>query len=149
MVFEVSMEGGEVGQDTFAFDYTGDTLIVERSVRLDVSCVFINFLSYRHRSTGYWRNGQLDKLIARTRQNGERRRVRAVRSGESMAIKVGEDKTRTDERVIQTSWWNPGITESPILLDTQFGTFRTVTVTKSARRPDAKVMTPWWPIITG
>ncbi|MFB6347088.1 MAG: DUF6134 family protein [bacterium] len=130
IVFNVFMDGDKVGRDYYKFHYTGDTLVVERSVNLSVSYVYINFLDYEHNSTGYWRNGQLFKLDASTRRSDSIRRVKAERRGQEMTILEGDSPARTTDPVIPTSWWNPATTDASLLLDTQFGRFRNVNVTK-------------------
>lgn len=128
MIFEVYMEGDEVGRDTYTFTRTGDELVVRRRVSLSSSWGPFNLFTYRHESTGYWQEGQLERLTARTRPNSDEIRVRVDRRDTQFVIREGERPGTVPGSILPTSWWNPSTRSAQTLLDTQHGRPRSVEV---------------------
>lgn len=132
--FRVFLDDREVGYHNFTVEQDGSTRRVESRAQFQVKFLFINAYEYRHQAEEVWRGSCLNRIQARTDDNGEISSVAGRREDDGFVINNDGD-AQTLPGCIQTfAYWNLDFLESGRLLNPQTGEYAEVTLTRL--RPD-------------
>ncbi|HYM35157.1 MAG TPA: DUF6134 family protein, partial [Steroidobacteraceae bacterium] len=128
--FTVSLDGKPIGYHRFQL--RGDD--VERELlseaRFNVKVLFINAYRYEHDDHELWRDGCLQRIDARTDDNGTRRSVRGSQTSTAFKVAAGDRTDELSSCVITFAYWNPRILDATHLLNPQTGEYVPVHVVR-------------------
>lgn len=128
--FRVFLDDREVGHHNFTVQRDGDTRRVESRARFQVKFLFINAYEYRHEADETWRGGCLQRIQARTDDNGDVSAVAGRREDDRFLLETDGD-AETLPGCIQTfAYWNLDFLESDRLLNPQTGEYAEVSLTR-------------------
>lgn len=121
--FRVSLGERALGTHVFRVDGEGGARMVSSEARFGVKLWFVQAYRYTHTATERWNGDCLERIDARTDDNGKRRRV----SGRAHAgtFEVTTDRAPVpqsmDACVMSFAYWNPRILSQRSLLNAQTG----------------------------
>jgi uncharacterized protein DUF6134 len=115
--FDVTLDGRPIGEHRFVLQQRADTRELTSEASFRVRFLFVDAWRYEHHAQEWWRGDCLERLDARTDQNGERTRVA-----------MPGDSTPLEGCVRTFAYWNPSILESRQLLNPQTGEYVDVEV---------------------
>ncbi len=87
--YDVMRNGGSIGSHVVRFREADGRLVVETSVRIEVTFVFITLYRYALDATETWLDGRLVALSSATDDDGERLSVRAAADGDALRVETG------------------------------------------------------------
>ena len=136
--FDVLLDGKPIGEHRFTVTFDGDRTMVSSRARFEVKLLGFTAYRYRHEADEVWRNGCLEKVRARTDDDGEALRVDAD-PGEGGGLKVTSTRGSASYPgcVMGFGYWNPAILKQQRLLNVQTGEYVAVVVTSL---PDQAVL---------
>ena len=115
--FDVSLDGRPIGEHRFVLEERANLREVTSDARFRVRILFVDAYRYEHHARESWRGDCLERLEARTVENGQQLRV------------VLPDNTPPPSDCVQTfAYWNPSILDSSLLLNPQTGEYVPVKV---------------------
>ncbi len=136
--YDVMRNGGSIGSHVVRFREADGRLVVETSVRIEVTFVFITLYRYALDATETWLDGRLVALSSATDDDGERLSVRAAADGDALRVETGAGAGWTAPGTIApSSLWRRDMLGHGLLLDMEDGTGLAVSVT----REDAETVT--------
>ena len=115
--FDVSLDGRPIGEHSFVLQERANLREVTSDASFRVRILFVEAFRYEHHARESWRGDCLERLEARTVQNGEQLRV-----------VVPDDKPPRSDCIQTFAYWNPSILESSVLLNPQTGEYVPVKV---------------------
>lgn len=86
MTYDVLLDDRVIGKHVFEFAQSGDELLVQSDVDMSVKLLFVEVFNYEHSASERWRDGCLQALSSKTRQNGEHMRVQAAVAGGQLVV---------------------------------------------------------------
>ena len=120
--FDVSLDGRPIGEHNFMLEERANLREITSEARFRVRVLFVDAYRYEHRARESWRGDCLERLDARTVENGRQMHV------------VVPDGNPPPGKCVQTfAYWNPRILESSLLLNPQTGEYVPVTVLPMGR----------------
>ncbi len=126
--FNVSLDGSPIGYHRFALSERGSALELHSEARFSVKFLFFNAYRYVHDSQESWRGNCLDKIDARTDDNGSRQTVRGAMTAARFVISGSGRDTELAPCVQTFAYWNPQILGATRLLNPQTGEYVPVRV---------------------
>ena len=115
--FDVSLDGRPIGEHRFVLEERANQREVTSDARFRVRILFVDAYRYEHHARESWRGDCLERLDARTVENGQQLRV------------VVPDGNPPRSDCVQTfAYWNPSILDSSLLLNPQTGEYVPVKV---------------------
>jgi hypothetical protein len=154
LAFTVYRNGEEVGQHTLSFQNEGANRTVTVAVHLSVKTLGVIAYRYSHNSKEVWNGNALQRLDARTDDNGRKFAVRAQRDGKALMVEreapaqvapaaVADQgfqapeiaRERLPAGILPTTNWNVGQVGQSVLLNTQYGTQSHAKITPMGREP--------------
>lgn len=146
--FDVRRGGEPIGTHTVQFQRSGDDLIVDVEILLEVRVAFVTVYRYRHTNREIWRQGRLISVDARTDDDGEALFVRASAGNGGLRVESGEGVVTAPADTLSTSYWNRETVRQSRLIDTQYGRVASVTSTpigaRSVDTPSGVVRAECW-----
>ncbi len=133
--FDVFLDGKRIGDHRFSLLEDGDRRELTSEAAFDVRIFFINAYRYRHEAKETWQGECIERVEARTDDNGKALTVDAKRAGEALIIATsGESASPVNDVCVQTfAYWNPRILEADRLLNPQTGEYQAVRVESMGR----------------
>lgn len=126
--FSVLLDDKPIGRHRFLLREGSDGLELTSDASFTVRFLFVDVYRYEHRAHEVWEGGCLERLDARTNENGERTVVVGRRADRSFEVTAGES-TRSIDPCVQTfAYWDPRILEARQLLNPQTGEYIPVAV---------------------
>lgn len=133
--FGVTLDGRAIGYHHFQLRERGGQRELVSEARFNVRVLFFDAYRYVHDATELWRDDCLERIEARTDDNGDRLLVRGARDEASFVVAAAGDE-RTLPACVQTfAYWNPSILEAEQLLNPQTGEYVPVRVAALGREP--------------
>lgn len=126
--FNVSLDGSPIGNHRFALRERGSALELHSEARFNVKFLFFNAYRYVHDSQELWQGDCLDKIDARTDDNGSRQAVRGAMTSARFVIFGSGGDTELASCVQTFAYWNPQILGATRLLNPQTGEYVPVRV---------------------
>ena len=115
--FDVSLDGRPIGEHRFVLEERANLREVTSDARFRVRILFVDAYRYEHHARESWRGDCLERLEARTVENGQQLRV----------VMPDGNPPRSD--CVRTfAYWNPSILDSSLLLNPQTGEYVPVKV---------------------
>jgi len=118
--FKVMLKGQDVGEYTFAVRPSGHRgeMAVAHAFVVRVKFGFITAFQYEHKADETWSNGQLQRLVSQTNDNGDTVEVEAERSGSRIHIQgPGGPSVADGNRLTTTCAWHPAFVSQTELID--------------------------------
>ncbi len=127
--FDVLRNGQPAGWHRTTFVENGTALTVNSVFNLEIDFLFFTAFRFRYESETDWRDGALERLEARTDDDGSRNSLKAVRDGAFYVIKNGQETYNTRGPVYPTDHWNPAVLQQQRVLNTLTGRINQVQIT--------------------
>jgi hypothetical protein len=121
--FRAYLDGAPIGFHRFTLSDAGATRELKSETRFQVRVLGITAYRYAHDATERWRGECLDRLTARTDDNGRRTSVDAISEGERLTVTSGRGLEVIDGCVMTFAYWNPLILRQSRLLNAQTGAY--------------------------
>jgi Family of unknown function (DUF6134) len=154
LAFAIYRNGEEVGHHTLSFQNEGANRTVTVAVDLSVKALGVTAYRYSHNSREMWSGNALQRLDARTDDNGRKFAVRAQRDAKGLMVEreappdvapaaVADQglqapeiaRERLPAGILPTTNWNVGQVGQSVLLNTQYGTQSHAKITPMGREP--------------
>ena len=124
--FKVSLDDQPIGTHHFALRKQGEHKELTSEARFKVRILFFDAYRYEHSALELWRGECVERLDARTEDNGDVRTVRGAREDGMFRVTSGERVDAMPGCVQTFAYWNPRILEADRLLNPQTGEYISV-----------------------
>lgn len=135
--FRATLDGSPIGYHRFTLSDAGAARELKSETRFQVRVLGFTVYRYVHDATERWRGDCLERLTARTDDNGKTSSVDALSEGERMAVNGPRGREMLDGCVMSFAYWNPQILRQSRLLNAQTGVYE---ATKIAALGEESVM---------
>ena len=126
--FAVSLDGKPIGEHRFVTRELEDRVEVISEASFRVRFLFIDAYRYEHRADEVWRGDCLERIDARTNDNGEEIVVSGERAGRGFRVTTDGVAAGVELCVQTFAYWNPRILDATRLLNPQTGEYLPVRV---------------------
>jgi hypothetical protein len=127
--FEVFLNDDPIGFHNFRLDPQGDGYQLQTEAEFEVDFLFFTAYRYRHENVEVWENGCLQRIEARTVDNGDEFRVVGSReAGQFDLNATGNDESLDADCVRTFAYWDLDKLKDSRLLNAQTGDYVPVTV---------------------
>ena len=134
--FDVYRKGSRVGTHEVTFENDGNSWKVTSKFKLRVKVLFVTAYRFDFESTGVWRDGILQSLVAETNDNGKESSVDAYLAEDGKFYATGrKGPFVANNWVYPTTHWNVGAVESDVVLNTLNGQLAKVEVLRKGIEP--------------
>ena len=127
--FQVYLNDSPIGFHNFRLNPQENGYELETEAKFKVKVLFVTAYRYQHENVETWRNGCLERIEARTNDNGDRFRVVGQRDvdGFDLAANAGPDSL--DTGCVRTfAYWDLAALQDTQLLNSQTGAYQPVEV---------------------
>jgi hypothetical protein len=123
--FKVYLDDKEIGRHRFTLSPEPTGARVESRARFEVNFLFFTAYRYRHENTELWRDGCLQRIDARTDDNGDVSRVDGEDRGEQRFLLETQAREKILERdcVRSFAYWDKELLQAEALLNSQTGEY--------------------------
>ena len=121
--FEVSLDGKPIGEHRYVLREDNQDRELTSDADFRVKFLFLEAYRYEHRAREWWQGDCLERLEARTDDNGDRIAVAGTRDSGAFRLTTGGDATPLDDCVQTFAYWNPSILDARRLLNPQTGEY--------------------------
>jgi len=135
--FDIRRGDSVIGRHTVRFSGDASRLTAEIAIDIEVKAAFITVYRYTHRNTEVWADGRLQSLDTRTDDNGDALSVTGRATADGFRVEGSQGVVVAPADIMPTSYWNAATVERDLLLDTQKGNLREVSIRPAAREPVA------------
>ncbi|MGW8247890.1 MAG: DUF6134 family protein [Acidiferrobacterales bacterium] len=127
--FRVFLDDQSIGYHSFRLIPQGDNAReLQSQAHFDVKFLFFTAYRYRHSDTELWRGNCLQRIEAKTNDNGKQYFVRGSHNGKEFEV-IGDNTEITTASCVKTfAYWDPSILKAQRLLNSQTGEFVDVRV---------------------
>jgi hypothetical protein len=119
--FRVFLDDSEIGYHNFVLIEEGGRRRVLTEAEFRVRFLFVPVYRYEHVNREVWRDGCLEEISSSTDANGKHYTVRGERTGEGFAVEAAGGRSDVGGCVKTFAYWNPGILDETVLLNSQTG----------------------------
>lgn len=126
--FAAYLDGKPIGHQRFAVSARADGFDVSVETRFDVRILGLFNYRYSHEAAEQWRDGCLERLVARTDDDGRTSAVQAERTGGLLRVTGPRGNPGIAGCVMTFAYWNPAILRQQQLLNPQTGELEPVQV---------------------
>ena len=120
--FDVFREGEKVGRHYVVFSRTSpQDLSVTARFELKITFLTIPVYQFLYRSSAVWRDGRLEKLVARIDDDGEKSTVSALTEGQQLGVSGPKGQQQWRGPLYPTNHWNAGVVSQKRVLNTLNG----------------------------
>ena len=121
--FKVFLDDRSIGYHNFRLIPQGNNgRELQSSASFDVKFLFFTAYRYRHNDTEVWRGDCLQRIEARTNDNGRQYMVRGNRNSKGFEIENSDNAEITLSGCVKTfAYWDPSILKARKLLNSQTG----------------------------
>lgn len=113
--YTILMDGNPIGQEQVRFQQQGDSMTVNVTATTRVKVLFLNF-RYDHERQEVWRGGTLDRMTARTDDDGKPHSIDMTRKGDGYALTVDGKPGTVAGTALPLTLWTPEVLKRPTLL---------------------------------
>jgi len=131
--FAVSLDGKPIGEHRFVLQQRDGLRELTSEANFRVRFLFINAYHYEHSARELWRGDCLERLDARTDDNGEETVVSGEPAGRGFRVTTDGDVAGIAPCVQTFAYWNPSILQATHLLNPQTGEYVPVRVVDLGR----------------
>lgn len=128
--FDVYLDDKQIGTHRFDLDTDGEQTVLTTEADFKVSFLFFTAFEYEHRSREVWQDDCLQKIDAKTNNNGTTLVVEGAKRESGFAIESTNGDMSLDGCVRTFAYWKPDILDAERLLNPQTGTYEDVSVQK-------------------
>jgi hypothetical protein len=129
--FEVRRDDTPIGRRQIDFHRRDDGVQVDVVLHLKVTFLGLTVYRFGYQSGNSWRNGRLSGLTAITNDDGDQKRVEAVKAGGMMTVTGLFGEMTAPAGLYPTDHWNPGVRNSQTVINTIAGELADVRITAS------------------
>jgi hypothetical protein len=126
--FKVMLDGRPIGEHRFLLREESDRRELTSEAQFNVRILFFDAYRYEHRAHEVWQGDCLERIDARTNENGKQTVLFGARQHAGFEVIVGESKQSIDSCVKTFAYWNPEILQASRLLNPQTGEYTAVEV---------------------
>lgn len=126
--FTVYLDDRPIGTHRFTVQQEAGRSVIDISADFRVRLLFLTVYAYRHDNREEWKNGCLQRISARTDDNGDRFAVDGERSVHEFVLRTPEGETSLPSCVQSFAYWDPRILEATRLLNAQNGEYMDIRV---------------------
>jgi hypothetical protein len=126
--FNVTLDGRPIGTHRFLLHERGERRELTSEARFNVKILFFDAYRYEHSARELWRGECLERIDARTEDNGEVSTILGARSDGCFRVMSDESVEDIGSCVQTFAYWNPRILEADRLLNPQTGEYIPVRV---------------------
>ena len=119
--FEVLRNGKKFGYHNVSFKWEGEELVVNNEIELKVTLGPLKLYSYEHKSVERWKDGVLTSMKGKTKKEGERLSMLAVKEGDQLSITGTGYEGMAPPSIIPSSHWNIREIQSSEILSSEDG----------------------------
>lgn len=119
--FELHRAADRIGTHRLRFERSGQDLVVDVAIDIEVTFAFVTIFRYRHRNREVWRGDRLIALNARTNRDGDDYRVVAEAAADGLLVDGTAGRFTAPADTVPTSWWNDAYVRREQLLDSEKG----------------------------
>ena len=119
--FEVLRKGNPFGYHNVSFTRSGDSLIVENDIELEVRIGPFQAFYYRHESQENWSEGSLESLTGETRKDGDDFKVTVKKENALLDVDGSLYDGEVAADMVPSSHWNIQQIRSQSILSTESG----------------------------
>ena len=119
--YSVWRKGDEIGSHDMRFTQTGDELIVDIDIVLNVKLLFIPVYDYKHHNQERWQSGQLAGFESETDDNGDEFKVSAKNRGDVIVSQTRNGEFEHPAGRRPTTYWHKDFLRDTNWIDTQKG----------------------------
>ena len=135
--FKVTLDDGLIGTHRFLLREQGEWRELTSDAKFNVRFLLFNAYRYEHAARELWRGECLERIDARTEDNGKRITIVGERLEGKFRVTADETVEAIDSCVQTFAYWNPRILEADRLLNPQTGEYIPVRVVSIGREPIA------------
>ena len=133
--FLIERKGKVIGYHHVEVDPVDDGYQVATNIEMKVKFGPITVFRYYHTSSEFWRDGRVERIDAKTNNNGKRTFMRAERSEDGLFIEGSDFAGFAPANAVPSTYWNYEITNADALINTQTGELVPVDVDKLGETP--------------
>jgi hypothetical protein len=126
--FAVSLDGKPIGEHRFVLQQRDGLRELTSEAKFRVRFLFINAYHYEHSARELWRGDCLERLVARTDDNGNETVVSGEHDGGGFRVTTDGNVAGVEPCVQTFAYWNPSILDATRLLNPQTGEYLPVQV---------------------
>jgi hypothetical protein len=126
--FAVSLDGKPIGEHRFVLRERDGLRELTSEASFRVRFLFMNAYRYEHRANEVWRGDCLERLDARTDENGDEIVVSGERAERGFRVTTDGAVAGIEPCVQTFAYWNPSILDASRLLNPQTGEYLPVQV---------------------
>jgi hypothetical protein len=126
--FNVTLDGKPIGTHRFLLVERGERRELTSEAKFNVKILFFDAYRYAHSARELWRGECLERIDARTEENGDVTTILGARSDGSFRVKSNGSVDDMGSCVQTFAYWNPRILEADRLLNPQTGEYTPVRV---------------------
>ena len=126
--FAVSLDGKPIGEHRFVLQQRAELRELTSEAKFRVRFLFINAYHYEHSARELWRGDCLERLVARTDDNGNETVVSGEQEGGGFRVTTDGNAAGVESCVQTFAYWNPRILDATHLLNPQTGEYLPVQV---------------------
>ncbi|MEM1232350.1 MAG: DUF6134 family protein [Pseudomonadota bacterium] len=132
--FQVYLNDSPIGFHNFRLDPEQDGYQLQTEARFKVKFLFVTAYRYQHQNEETWRNGCLERISARTNDNGAQLEVTGQRASDGFTLAATERQAALSEDCVRSfAYWDLDALQSTRLLNSQTGEYQSVSVTPAGR----------------
>ena len=132
--FQVFLNDNAIGFHNFRLDPLQDGYELTTEADFKVKFLFVTAYRYQHENQETWRNGCLERISARTNNNGSQLKVTGQRESDSFALAAtNRDAALNDSCIHSFAYWDLEALKATRLLNSQTGVYQNVSVTQVGR----------------
>ena len=126
--FEVVRNGKPVGDYTTTFEQSGDQLIVETEMNLDITVLWLLHYRYQYRGREVWQEGSLQSVTSKISDNGKTTGLSLKRRGDELTGEGPTGPVTVPAGTLPTHHYNAAVINHEAVLNTLTGKVNQVSV---------------------
>lgn len=126
--FEVLRNGKPVGEYTTTFEQSGDRLIVETEMNLDISVLWLLHYRYQYRGREVWQDGSLQFITSEVSENGKKSGMTLQRRGDELTGIGPTGPATVPAGILPTHHYNAAVINHEAVLNTLTGKVNQISV---------------------
>ncbi len=132
--FQVYLNDSPIGFHNFRLDPEQDGYQLQTEARFKVKILFVTAYRYQHENQETWRDGCLERISARTNDNGAQLEVSGQRATDGFTLAATQRRADLNDDCVRSfAYWDLDALQATRLLNPQTGEYQTVSVTAAGR----------------
>lgn len=127
--FDVFLNDDPIGFHNFRLSPLENGYELQTEAEFKVKLLFLTVYQYRHENVETWRNGCLERIEARTNDNGDKLKVVGQRETDGFGLAATGSSNSLDAECVRTfAYWDLAALRDTRLLNSQTGAYQPVDV---------------------